>query len=125
MTAITTDNRRFQRILFDRRISLEVADTSLQCELADISMRGALVRNCTGPSPDAGAKCQLIIDLDESSKTQIVMKGSIAHKEDNTIGVRCESIDLDSMAHLRRLVEINLADPALLEREFQSILRPD
>jgi hypothetical protein len=34
----------------------------------------------------------------------------------------CESIDLDSITHLRRLVELNAGDPALLERELTALV---
>jgi len=32
--------------------------------------------------------------------------------------LRCLSIDLDSITHLRRLLELNLGDPQLVEREL-------
>jgi hypothetical protein len=32
---------------------------------------------------------------------------------------------LDSITHLRRLVELNSGDPALLDREFSSLVRAD
>jgi hypothetical protein len=38
------------------------------------------------------------------------------------VGLRCDRLDVDSMSHLRRLVELNLGDPALLERDLQSLI---
>ena len=43
--------------------------------------------------------------------------------EGGKIGLQCESIDLDSITHLRRLVELNAGDPALLDRELSSLLK--
>jgi hypothetical protein len=40
------------------------------------------------------------------------------------LGFQVQYIDLDSATHLRRLVELNLGDPALLEREFENLLAP-
>jgi len=32
------------------------------------------------------------------------------------------TIDVDSMTHLRRLIELNLGDPTLLERELKALV---
>lgn len=123
MTETATDHRRFQRIHFDLKIQYEVGDVKLNCELVDISLRGALIRNCAGKSLGEGASCKLIINLDDAGEMQIVMEGKVAHEEANQIGIYCDHMDLDSMAHLRRLVESNLADPKLLERELGLMLK--
>jgi len=46
------------------------------------------------------------------------METEVAHVEGRHVGLRCTHIDLDSMTHLRQLVERNADDPALLEREL-------
>jgi hypothetical protein len=33
----------------------------------------------------------------------------------------CRSIDLDTVTHLRRLIELQLGDPALLERDLAEL----
>jgi hypothetical protein len=38
------------------------------------------------------------------------------------VGVQCGSIDLESITHLRRLVEMNLGGGSLLERELKALL---
>lgn len=124
MAGTDKQERHFQRIHFDCLVKFEVGDSRLDCELVDISLRGALIHNCTGATLDTGAPCKLILNLDATGETQIVMEGNIAHKNDNRIGIRCQYIDLDSMTHLRKLVEINLGDPALLEREIVSLQSP-
>ncbi|MCU7834010.1 MAG: PilZ domain-containing protein [gamma proteobacterium symbiont of Taylorina sp.] len=121
MTDNISQDRYFQRIHFDCLVKFEVGDSRLDCELVDISFRGALIHNCTGATLDVGSPCRLILSLDESQEVQIIMQGNIAHKRDNRIGISCTSIDLDSMTHLRKLVEINLSSPELLEREIMSL----
>ncbi len=54
----------------------------------------------------------------QDSPVRIVMEGAVAHRGDGRVGLRCTSIDMDSMIHLRRLMELNLGDPGLLEREL-------
>lgn len=49
------------------------------------------------------------------------MDGTVVHCEDGHLGFRCDHIDLDSISHLKRLVELNLSDEALLERELSEL----
>jgi hypothetical protein len=46
------------------------------------------------------------------------MEATIVHHLANYYGLVCRDIDLESVTHLRRLVELNLGDEALAEREF-------
>lgn len=114
--------RHFHRINFDCIVKFEVEGARLDCELIDISLHGALIHNCTGATPDTGTRCRLILKLDESGEVEIIMDGSIAHKNENRIGICCQSIDLDSITHLRKLVESNLSDPSLLERDILALM---
>jgi hypothetical protein len=41
--------------------------------------------------------------------------------EQELLGFVCQYIDLDSISHLRRLVELNLGDGSLLERELAAL----
>lgn len=111
-------HRQFKRLKFNCLVELENGNARPVCELVDISLRGALVNNCSGASPEAGAACRLIISLNDDDNLQIVMDGVVAHKNENRVGIRCEHIDIDSMTHLRRLIEVNMGDLALLEREL-------
>jgi hypothetical protein len=45
----------------------------------------------------------------------------IAHHENEELGLHCKDIDIDSITHLRRLIELNLGNPALLERELSAL----
>ncbi len=118
--AMTNQERRnFSRIALDRPAMLESEGRRTACELVDISLRGALVR--VRAKLRAGAACTLLVHLD-AGLASIRMDGAIAHVGDGTAGVRCEEIDVDSIAHLRRLVELNLGDERLLQRELSALL---
>ena len=62
------------------------------------------------------------INVDLAPGTTISMWGTVVHIDDQQIGLRCDSIDLDSITHLRRLVELNSGDPAELEREISALI---
>ena len=116
-----TEQRHLHRVVFDCLVEFETADSRHVCELFDISLQGVLIGACSGATPETGTPCKVIINLDDEHKTQISMNGTIAHKIENRVGIHCESIDLDSMTHLRRLVELNLGDPDLLNRDLGAL----
>lgn len=115
------ERRHFHRIATDKPVELVVETDDYLGTVADISLRGLLV-TCTGdrlPAPGATAKAR--IQLDDATYC-IELTGNIVHVEHGRVGVRCTAMDLESAARLRRLVELNLADPTLLERELTELL---
>jgi hypothetical protein len=49
------------------------------------------------------------------------MELTATHIVDNKVGFKCEHIDIDSITQLRRLVELNLGNSSLLERDLLSL----
>ncbi|QWT46839.1 PilZ domain-containing protein [Azospira inquinata] len=116
------DRRHFTRVLFQTPARLILADgTTLQGEIRDLSLKGALLSPQTPWQGDSGQSCRLEIDLGEG-QTRVTMSGHLAHVSPTQIGLRCEDIDLDSISHLRRLVELNLGDDALLNRDLAALV---
>lgn len=111
--------RRFTRIAFDAEACLSAGEQQWAVELLDLSLKGALVTRPDGWEAQAGGPFRLELQLGEDAA--IAMDVSIAHQEDDRLGLHCEDIDLDSITHLRRLVELNLGNPDLLERELASL----
>jgi hypothetical protein len=119
------ERRHFQRIPLDRPASLSVRGQTYLCELADVSLKGALLCPKAEWSGECGDRVQIHIVLDDMGDAIIHMSGDIAHIEDNHIGIQCHQLDLDSATLLRRVVELNLADSDLLERELHAMLETD
>jgi hypothetical protein len=51
------------------------------------------------------------------------MEVTVAHVHPIFAGFVCHHIDIDSMTHLRRILELNLGDPHLLEREINEMIQ--
>ena len=70
------------------------------------------------------ALCVALLPLGAGAANDIViaMAGELAHVEGAHAGVLCRSIDIESITHLRRLIEVNLGDPAALERELKALI---
>jgi hypothetical protein len=92
-----------------------------ECSLIDISLRGALFEAPHLPRPKVGDACSLDIPLD-TGEARVKMVGQIAHVTGTRVGIRCTELDLDSAAHLRRLVQLNLGDEDMLQRELEALM---
>ncbi|MFC6298214.1 PilZ domain-containing protein [Pseudomonas sp. CCM 7893] len=120
MSEQPSDRRRFRRIAFDARTELGQSGHVWTVQLVDLSLKGLLVRK---PQPwlgDAAEPFDVDIHLDES--TDVKLQVRLTHDDHGQLGFVCEHIDLDSISHLRRLIELNLGDQAELERELGALL---
>jgi len=119
MTDSPSDRRRFQRIEFDAATELVQGDRRWPVELHDLSLKGLLVRRPEGWDADAEQPFEARVRLADDAEVR--MEVAMTHEEGDLIGFVCQHIDLDSIAPLRRLVELNLGDEALLERELAAL----
>ena len=117
------DKRHFSRISFVTSIHLVNAEGSWNAQLIDISLKGILASRPGGWNARIGDR-YLVEMLTENPDATIRMDVSVAHIEDQRAGFRCEHIDLDSISHLRRLVELNLGDSEMLHRELTELIHP-
>ncbi len=114
------ERRHFSRIPFDARTTLRRADgREWHGALLDISLNGALLER---PQDwDGETRADLVLEILLTETARIRMEVAVAHVEAHYLGLRCTHIDLDSIAHLRRLIELNLGDPELLNRELSAL----
>ena len=119
MSDAPQDKRNFSRIIFDAHTHISHDDKEWKTELLDISLKGALVERPDNWDEELGSEHLLRISL--SGDNRIDMQASVAHVEANQIGFACHHIDLDSITHLRRIVELNTGNEELLHRELSSL----
>ena len=121
---MTENRRRFSRIPFQVSASLCLADGEpVPVEVADLSLKGALVQPLADFYIQIGSNGQLAIRLDEDT-ARIDMAVTVVHHQGTVYGLACIDIDLDSVTHLRRLVALNAGDNALAEREVMLLGSP-
>jgi hypothetical protein len=118
------ERRHFTRIPIDSRAVLVCDDQQWDTLLLDISLKGALIERPQDFPATPGDNCILQMML-EPQDVVITMQGSVVHSESTHLGFRCDAIDLESISHLKRLVELNLGDEALLERELTELASID
>ena len=116
------ERRQHVRIAFHCPARLILAGEPHAAWVLDLSLKGGLVELATSAQLPTGEHCQLDVTLDANEPVVIHMQSTIAHHEGRRTGLLCTSIDIDSVTHLRRLVELNLGNPALLERELSALI---
>lgn len=121
---MTNDRRRFTRIPFQSPARLNMPEGEFAVDMVDISFKGALIRPGTGFFATIGTNGHLDILLDEL-EVVIRMEVTIVHRQSGLCGLACREMDLDSLTHLRRLVELNLGDEAALNRELTALAAQD
>lgn len=116
-----SERRHFLRFAMEAEVQIKSDNGVYNATLVDISLNGALVtlpRDCPCRNGDVA---RLAIRLPES-EVVIHMEGRIAHRGMDVLGYHCEHIDLASISHLKRLVELNLGDESQLERELSELI---
>lgn len=111
------ERRHFVRVTFDAPALLTTASNAFSVHVLDLSLKGALLTAPVQANLEPGMLCQLTIPLAETGN-HIAMAAEVAHIQGLHTGLLCRGIDLDSVTHLRRLIELQLGDPALLERDL-------
>lgn len=115
--------RRFQRIPFSAQAHAHAdkGELHLNCHVVDVSLNGLLIEKPAGWLGIISDEYQVDLLLNDADLV-IKMQAEVAHVDNGTVGFHCELIDLDSITHLKRLVELNLGDEALLHRELAALL---
>ena len=115
------EKRHFTRIAFDASARLTRGDSDWPAKLMDISLKGALLEQPAGSALEKGDPVSLYLLLSDE-ETEIRMEGHVAHLENQHVGIACNHMDVDSASHLRRIVELNTGNEALLEREIEALV---
>lgn len=115
-----TDERRiFSRITYDASATLAQDNQSTEVSLIDLSLKGLLIWEPEDWTMDLGQLFDVRIQLSEEA--MIRMRVKWRHSHNRQVGFECDHIDIDSICHLRRLVELNLADESLLDRQLAAL----
>jgi hypothetical protein len=120
MTDSHADRRRFKRIAFDAKTQLSQGEKRWQVQLVDLSLKGLLIQR-----PDAwlaDTRESFSVDIRLSSEVHVQMDVQLTHDDHQQLGFVCLHIGLDSISHLRRLIELNLGDPEELDRELAALI---
>jgi len=114
------NRRQFTRILFSIKAELNVEDTAYPVSIHDISLNGALVTAVETDKPLKGKFGTLSFFLSDG-ESEVTMHIAVVYERNDETGLQCNAIDIDSVTHLRRLVELNLGDSEQLDKELSQL----
>ncbi|ALS97698.1 PilZ domain-containing protein [Lacimicrobium alkaliphilum] len=121
---MNTENRRqFTRIIFSAPVEARQGSQKWQCRLLDISLKGVLLEAPEDFITDSGKSVLLVVSL-PGMGSSLMMEGEVKHQDDRQVGVKINMLDIDSASRLRRLIELNVGDDALLKRELEKLASP-
>lgn len=115
------DRRQFTRVDFAAKVELLQEGRHLHAEMLDISLNGILISTPADYHIRADIPCTVQIKLTDDSRIQ--MQVVLVHSSSRLLGFHCTSIDMDSIIHLRRLIELNLDDPCAAERVLGELVK--
>jgi len=118
-----SEKRRFSRVKCAEKCIVETGSKTVEGWLQDISLKGALVKHSGDISIERGDKWKLFFQLNHSD---IVLQFDVqvVHCWDNLAGVKFIEMDLDTMIHLRSLMEARTVNPEQVRYEL-AFLRED
>lgn len=114
-----TERRTYNRIPFVAEILMQCGNEEWSCNLLDISLKGMLVEPPENLDIDLNNPCGMALFLGEN--ISIHARVNITRSTKGNWGLKWLQIDASSLQHLRRLIELNSDDPAMLTRELSEL----
>lgn len=114
-----SERRKNSRVTFSAEVVMQSGNEEWSCNLLDISLKGMLVEPPSDIDIDTSKPCAVALFLGDNAAIHARVK--IARSDDDTWGLEWLNIDVESLRHLRRLLELNLNDPALIDRELAEL----
>jgi len=111
------EKRRFSRVTFIEKSFIEVGGTTVEVNLLDISLKGALIEVEDDIAIQKGDTLQLTFHL---GKAEIIMqfKAEVIHRDETRAGLKFIETGLATMIHLRSLMEARTMDPDKVRDEL-------
>lgn len=111
------ERRNFSRVKFQSECYLTFEDKKIAGTLVDLSLKGALILNDKQLDVNSGDSCTFNFSLDGAG-FELNFNATLVYYKGGQLGVKFGNIDLESMIHLRRLVELNTGDSNKVQDEL-------
>ena len=115
------DRRKFSRILFAASAYIAQDEQTWRTKILDLSLNGALIELPSGYTGQLNSILMLEFVLPDSD-IKLKMEAAIVHKTPEHLGLKCTHTDVESISHLRRIIELNIGDADLLNRELEMLI---
>ena len=114
------ERRRFSRIVYQTQALLSQENKVVKSSLCDLSLHGLLLTSDDADSLDVDSMVDVEFSLQDSD-ISIELVGKIVGLNNNVIRLSIDHIDIESIGHLKRLIELNVGDDELLHRDIEHL----
>lgn len=114
------ERRRFSRIVYQALAVVTQGHTRVESNVKDLSLHGLLLACPDHISLDPLTPISIQFQLTDSDIT-IQLQGKIVGVVQDLVRVTIEHIDIESIGHIKRMVELNVGDDELLHREIEHL----
>ena len=112
------ENRRnFSRVKFESSCTIKAPGLEVEAALLDISLKGALVHLANPEQVTKGETYELTLGLNDNQLI-LSMRATLVFHKDVEGGFEFHELDIDTLTHLRRLVELNYGDSDKVKNEL-------
>lgn len=119
-----SEHRRFSRIKCVEKSIVETDSRTVQVRLLDISLKGALIEHGEDLAVGLGDRWKLLFRLDNSDIV-LQFETEAVHCSGTHTGVKFVETDLDTMIHLRSLLEARSVNPEQVKHELSFLTDND
>lgn len=117
-----SDRRRYPRFPFHSRARLLLDNHEFNGTLMDISLSGALFALDQPLDLSSGTECRLAIYHRRLNPAECIC-GTVVYCAGHLVGIGFMKIGGVAEDELRLMIEMNLASPRLLDRDWPALLR--
>ncbi|WP_159655807.1 PilZ domain-containing protein [Vibrio atypicus] len=114
------ERRRFSRIVYRTQTVLRQGINTVNATISDLSLHGLLIDCDQSALLTQDEQVNVEFSLSGSDVT-IQLVGNIVGINNNMIRLSIDHIDIESIGHLKRLIELNVGDDELLHRDIEHL----
>lgn len=115
------NTRHFRRIPFAAEVTLKAEQETYMGQLLDVALKGAMIGTDTALPFELGAKCSLCIVL-PGTPISLEFQAELVHSEELCYGFKFISENLETLTHLRKMIELNTGDAEATRSELSAWL---
>ncbi|MDD9197265.1 PilZ domain-containing protein [Aliivibrio sp. S3MY1] len=114
------ERRKFSRVVYQANITLQQDDQQWKGSLVDLSLHGLLINLADDEKIKENSEFNVRFTLNESD-IDISAECKLINRTDNTLRLCISHIDIDSISHLKRLIELNVGNSDMLLRQLSEL----
>ncbi|MCG9642004.1 PilZ domain-containing protein [Vibrio sp. Isolate34] len=114
------ERRQFSRVIYQVPTEISQGQVNVSGSVQDLSLHGLLIQCEEWQQLSHDMPVHVSFTL-TNSDINIQLEATIVSTINTSMRLRIEHLDIDSISHLKRLVELNVGDDELLYREIEHL----